>query len=88
MSNLDKFIPFDNNNQSCSVGDMTIENGTDSISIYGNIKIDKSKNSLKDIEKLIDIFNKIQLKLNEISELPKEIQKNEKNVDLIRNPFN
>ncbi len=57
-----KFLPFKNDSQSITVGPnegLTVENGIDSISIYGQFEITKDVTK-KEVQDMINILIEIQ----------------------------
>jgi hypothetical protein len=62
---MNKFMPFKNDSQSVSIGNsngLTFENGTEEISIYGDITISK-KTDPETLDKLIDLLTDIKSSL-------------------------
>jgi hypothetical protein len=56
-----KFLPFENDSQSLNLGDdMTFENGTDSIHMYGDFSISQNAASLKTVNDLISTLTDIK----------------------------
>ena len=60
----ENFKPFKNDHQAVNVGpseSLSIENGLDSIAIYGDISVSKgNKDDKKSLEEVIDILTKIK----------------------------
>jgi hypothetical protein len=42
-----KFQPFSDDSTSLSIGEFTVENGTDKVSLYGSLDVTRDKNGLK-----------------------------------------
>lgn len=56
-----KFAPFENDSQSLNLGDdMTFENGTDKINMYGDFSISVDSSSLKTVNDLIATLTDIK----------------------------
>ena len=78
------FKPFENGTESSSIGDLTLENQTDYVSLYGNLQITKDQSGLKTAKALQAFVNTLVTEL-EKQPLPEKIQlQAKKEVD---NPF-
>lgn len=64
--------PFENESESCQIGDTTVENRLDRISIYGQLEITKDQQGLKDAIAMADLFINIVTELQK-SSLPEVI---------------
>lgn len=59
-----KFLPFENDSQSLNLGDnMTFENGTDKINMYGDFSISVDQQSLKTVNDLLATLTDIKTAL-------------------------
>jgi hypothetical protein len=77
--------PFANESDSLQIGDLTVENRTDRISIYGTIDITRDKKGLEAARVLSDLLNAVVKKLSQ-GDLPEELPPPE-NIDTVKNPF-
>ena len=79
-----KIAPFANETDSLSIGELTIENREDRISIYGSIDITRDKEGLGNAEILQTLFNDIVASMN-AETLPDKISI--KPAENVPNPF-
>ncbi|NMW22208.1 MAG: hypothetical protein HKK67_11375 [Chlorobiaceae bacterium] len=77
-------VPFANETDSLSIGELTVENRVDRISLYGSIDITRDKEGLAYAETLQALFNDIIAKMKE-GDLPDKISI--KPAENIANPF-
>jgi len=77
-------VPFANETDSFSIGELTVENRLDRISIYGSIDITRDKEGLAHAETLQTLFNDIISSMKE-GDLPDKISI--KPADSVSNPF-
>lgn len=78
------FKPFETENESSSVYDLTLENQVDCVSLYGNLQITKDQVGLKAAKALQQLINDVVIAL-EKEELPAQIER--KPEQEIENPF-
>lgn len=64
--------PFGNESETWQIGDATVENRIDHISIYGQLEITKDQQGLKSAIAMAELFNKIVTELQK-SSLPEVI---------------
>lgn len=79
------FKAFENDTQSHAIHDLTLENGLDRINIFGNLQVTQDKQGLAAAKALQLALNDIVQQLEQIKDLPDQIQLNELNE--IENPF-
>ena len=79
-----KIAPFANETDSLSIGELTVENREDRITIYGNIDITRDKEGLGNAEILQTLFNDIIASMK-AGDLPDKISI--KPADNVANPF-
>ena len=79
-----KIVPFANETDSLSIGELTVENRVDRISIYGSIDITRDQEGLAYAETLQTLFNDIIASMRE-GDLPDKISI--KPAENITNPF-
>lgn len=78
------FKPFETENESSSIYDLTLENQVDCVSLYGNLQITKDQVGLKAAKALQQFINDVVIAL-EKEELPVQIER--KPEQEIENPF-
>lgn len=78
------FKPFETENESSSIYDLTLENQIDCVSLYGNLQITKDQVGLKAAKALQQLINDVVIAL-EKEELPVQIER--KPEQEIENPF-
>jgi hypothetical protein len=83
---MSQFEPFANDSQSQSVGDLTIENGTDKVSLYGSLNLTRDKAGLKQARALKAILDVAVRVLEQHSDLPDKLAAAEPTV-AVKNPF-
>jgi hypothetical protein len=76
--------PFANESESLQIGELTIENRTDRVSIYGSLDLTLDKPGLEQARRLKTILDSIMTEL-EKAELPDKVAVIEP--DTVRNPF-
>lgn len=79
------FLAYENESDSFSIGDMTIENRHDKISIYGSLDITKDKDGLEYALKLKRIIDSSIDALKRDKNLPDKIEILE--IESVANPF-
>jgi hypothetical protein len=78
--------PFANESESLGIGDLTIENRTDRISIYGNIDLTRDKAGLEHARMLKAVLDKVIQALETEKNLPDKIAPPD-TPDEVANPF-
>jgi hypothetical protein len=81
-----KFQPFADDSASLSVGEFTIENGTDKIALYGSLDVTRDKAGLKKAKALKLTVDAIVKALTQDKELPDESGPTEA-PQQVKNPF-
>ncbi len=79
------FKPFEQGTESSAIEDLTLENQTDYVSLYGNLQITKDQAGLKNAKALQDFLNQVVAALEQETNLPEKIQL--KVEGEIENPF-
>ncbi len=64
------FKPFQTGIESCQVGDLTLENQTDQVSLYGNLQLHQDQLSLQQAMQLRDLMQAVIAHLQSQSHLP------------------
>lgn len=67
-----KFQPFSDDSASLSIGEFTIENGTDKVALYGSLDVTRDKNGLKQAKTLKAAIDAIVKALEQDKALPDE----------------
>ena len=79
------FKPFEKGDESTKIYDLTLENQTDCINIYGNLQISHDQEGLKTAKALQAFLNDLVKTLESETNLPEKIQI--QNAKEIENPF-
>ena len=79
-------LPFANESESLGIGDLTIENRTDRISIYGSIDLTRDKAGLEHARMLKAVLDKVVKALEAEKNLPNRIAPPD-TPDEVANPF-
>jgi hypothetical protein len=79
---------FEDGEAAVSVGELSIENGTDSIRLFGELVIRKDQTSLRQVEALERHLVGIRLALQSIDPLPEEAAEEATTAaEIVSNPF-
>ncbi|MCF9034139.1 hypothetical protein [Acinetobacter nectaris] len=78
------FKPFEND-ESSSIYDLTLENGSDRVNIYGNLQLTKDQEGLKAAKVLQSLLNELVATLEKEKDLPEKIKIED--AKEIENPF-
>lgn len=91
MENATTFTPFENDSQSLSIGEFTLENQGEQVNLYGSMTLTKDKDSLAQAKQLqailaqaIDYLEKNKADTIEKAEI---IANQQANVEAVNNPF-
>ena len=87
MNKMITITPFDNEHETLSIGGLTIENGLDSVLMYGELMITKSKDGLTQAKALQAISNQLVTALEQVADLPDEPSMALTQAEVIDNPF-
>ena len=82
---MEKIDPFANESDSLQIDDLTIENRTDRVSIYGSIDITRDQKGLATARLIADLLESIVARLSQ-EDLPESLPPPE-NIDVVKNPF-
>jgi hypothetical protein len=77
--------PFDNEEESVTMGDLTIENRLDRIELYGSLQITKDKAGLRRAQELKQVLDAAVKALKAEKDLPEHVTVSPP--DRVRNPF-
>ena len=80
-----KLQPFDNETQSISLGDLTIENRLDQLEIYGSLSITRDQAGLALALQLKQLMDDTVANLQQAQDLPSQLSP--KPTDQVDNPF-
>jgi hypothetical protein len=81
-----KFQPFSDDSASLGIGEFTVENGTNKVSLYGSLDVTRDKNGLKQAKALKAAVDAIVKALQQDKELPDESGPVE-SPQQVKNPF-
>jgi hypothetical protein len=82
---MSPIVPYANEADALEIGDLTIENRLDQVSIYGEIQLTKDKQGLRHAKKLKAIIDAVVKALEAEKNLPEHITF--KPTDEVDNPF-
>ena len=77
--------PFQNESQSLSIGELTIENRVDQIELYGSLAITRDKAGLQRARELKAVLDATLAQLEAATDLPEQIEL--RPTDNVDNPF-
>jgi hypothetical protein len=83
---MKKFQPFANEDQSLSLDELTVENGSDKVSIYGTLDVTRDKAGLKKVRALKALVDALVQTLEQDKALPAKVDALEK-PQQVKNPF-
>lgn len=78
--------PFANEADSMQIGELTLENGTDRIAMYGNLDLTRDKDGLKNARLLKTLLDQIVTTLASDKNLPDKVAPPKK-PEQVKNPF-
>ena len=70
---MKKIQPFANDSEAMSIGELTLENGTDKVAVYGSLDITRDKAGLKQALALKAIVDSIVKSLSQDKSLPDQV---------------
>jgi hypothetical protein len=65
--------PFENEEESLSIGDLTVENRTDRVELYGRIHLTRDKSGLEMARQLKALIDSVVSALEKAKDLPDEV---------------
>lgn len=77
--------PFQNESQSVSIGELTIENRVDQVELYGSLAITRDKAGLQRARELKAVVDATLAQLEAATDLPEQIEL--RPTDSVDNPF-
>jgi hypothetical protein len=81
-----KFQPFSDDSASLSIGELTVENGTDKVALYGSLNVTRDKNGLRQAKALKAALDAVVRALEQDKALPDESGPAEA-PQQVKNPF-
>ncbi len=82
---MEMIDPFANESEALQVDELTIENRTDRVSIYGSLDITRDRRGLEKARRLARLFDAILARLSQ-EELPEEMPR-PSNIEVVDNPL-
>lgn len=83
---MKSMIPFANESDSLSLGDFTVENRTDRVSLYGSLDLTRDKAGLQHARALKALLDKVVTTLEAEKNLPDKVAPPAK-PETVKNPF-
>jgi len=83
---MTKFQPFSDDTASLSINDLTVENGTDKVAIYGSLDLTRDKEGLKKARALKGLVDSVVKALAQDKDLPDKAPQDEP-TQQVKNPF-
>ena len=87
INEMTTMTPFDNDHEVLTIGGLTIENGLDTVVLFGELTIAKSKDGLAQAKALQAISSQLVTVLEQMANLPDEMSVATAPVEEIDNPF-
>lgn len=82
---METIDPFANESEALQLDELTVENRTDRVSLYGSIDLTRDKRGLELAQRMKHLIDSIVKKLAQ-EDLPESIPPPE-NIDVVKNPF-
>lgn len=82
---MSSFTPYQNEEQSLAIDDLTVENRLDRISLYGSVELTRDKAGLQHAKVLKEVIDAVVTALEQDKNLPEQVQF--KPTDQVKNPF-
>ena len=79
--------PFGDDSSSVGIGGLTVENGLDSVVLYGSLEITRDRAGLGLARELAELLNAAVAVLSADPSLPDHVAAEAANSALVRNPF-
>jgi heptaprenylglyceryl phosphate synthase len=83
---MTKFKPFADDSASLSINELTVENGTDKIAVYGSLDVTRDKEGLKKARALKGFVDAVVKALEQDKSLPEKVGPEEP-TQQVKNPF-
>ena len=82
---MSSFTPYQNEEQSLAIDELTVENRLDRISVYGTVELTKDKTGLQHAKALKEVIDAVVAALEQDKHLPEHVEV--KPTDKVKNPF-
>jgi len=79
--------PFADDSTSLSIGDLTVENGTDTLALYGSLNVTRDQAGLKQARDLLALLKAAVQVLEQAHDLPEKIVQTVETPKMVKNPF-
>lgn len=77
--------PYQNESESLTLGELTVENRLDRVSLYGALELPRDKAGLAQARALKEVVDAVVAALEKERDLPEKLQ--QKPADKVKNPF-
>lgn len=84
-NNMSSFQPYQNEEQSLAIDDLTVENRLDRVSVYGSLELTRDKAGLQHAKALKEVIDAVVAVLEQDKNLPEQVQV--KPTETVKNPF-
>jgi hypothetical protein len=78
--------PYANESESIGIGDLTVENRTDRVSLYGSLDLTRDKRGLANARAIRALMDSVIKALEADKQLPEQVASPEK-PETVKNPF-
>jgi len=82
---MSSFTPYQNEEQSLAIDDMTVENRLDRITVYGSVELTRDQSGLQHARALKEVIDAVVAVLEQDKNLPAQVEL--KPTDQVKNPF-
>jgi len=82
---MSSFKPYQNEEQSLAIDDVTVENRLDRISVYGSVELTRDRAGLQHAKALKEVIDAVVTALEQDKNLPEHIEV--KPTEKVKNPF-
>lgn len=82
---MSSFTPYQNEEQSLAIDELTVENRLDRISVYGAVELTRDKAGLQHAKALKEVIDAVVATLEQDKNLPEHVEV--KPTDKVKNPF-
>ena len=82
---MSSFTPYQNEEQSIAIDELTVENRLDRIAVYGSVELTKDKAGLQHARALKEVIDAVVAALEHDKNLPEQVEL--KPTDTVKNPF-
>ena len=82
---MSSFTPYQNEEQSLAIDELTVENRLDRISVYGSVELTRDQTGLQHAKALKEVIDAVVAVLEQDKNLPAQVEV--KPTDQVKNPF-